>query len=234
MVDDIQFIAGKVTAQEEFFHTFNALVAAGGQIILTSDRPPSEIARLEERLKSRFEAGFIVDITNPDFELKCAIAQIKAKERNIEIDFNFIQKIAEHLDSPRQIQGIMMQIDSRVNIQGEELNEELINKVLNIEEESRIISHKYSPANFITAVSDYYSIGKRALIGKGRTKNVVQGRHALMYLLRYELDLPFQEIGRLIGGRDHSTVMHAVKKLDILSTNNVHFSEDIRRIKNSL
>ena len=104
-IDDIQFIAGKDTVQEEFFHTFNAVTAAGGQIILTSDKPPSEISRLEERLKSRFEAGLIVDIAPADFELRCAIVQIKSKERGIELPMDLVQIIAGNIESARKIEG---------------------------------------------------------------------------------------------------------------------------------
>src|SRR3989344_1492787 len=110
LLDDVQFIAGKEGIQEEFFHTFNALVSSGGQVILTSDRPPSEISKLEERLKSRFEAGLIVDIAPPDFELRCAITQIKAKEKGVELAMDMAQTIAGNLESARKIEGFLIKL----------------------------------------------------------------------------------------------------------------------------
>ena len=107
IIDDIQFIGGKDTAQEEFFHTFNAVTSAGGQIIMTSDKPPTEIAGLEERLKSRFEAGLTVDIGAPDFDLRCAITQIKAEQKKLNLDTEQVQLIAANVESARKIEGIV-------------------------------------------------------------------------------------------------------------------------------
>jgi chromosomal replication initiator protein len=233
MVDDIQFIAGKNAVQEEFFHTFNALVAAGSQVILTSDRPPSEISKLEERLKSRFEAGLIIDIGAPDFELRCAILQIKAKERGVDIPMDMIQLISGNLDTARKIEGFLVQLYSLTNVKDLKVTPEIVNSLLGkgIEERVKI---RTNPQDMIIAVSKYYAIKKRSLLGSSRARPVSQPRQVLMYLLRTQLQLPFQEVGRITGGRDHTTVMHAVDKIKFLTSQSVEIREEIRGIKNLL
>ena len=232
-VDDVQFIAGKETMQEEFFHTFNALVAIGGQVVLTSDRPPSEIAKLEERLKSRFEAGLIVDVSPPDFELRCAILQIKAKEKGIEIPMDLIQLIAGNIDSARKLEGFLIRLSSETRLKGVSVSQELIESVLGKREEGNGQLSRVSPNELIAAVSKYFSIGKKALLGTSRARPVARPRQILMYLLRTQLSLPLQEVGRLVE-RDHTTVMHAVEKITHLTSNNVQIRQDIQGIKKML
>jgi chromosomal replication initiator protein len=231
MIDDIQFIAGKDTAQEEFFHTFNAVNSSGGQIILTSDRPPEEIAKLEERLRSRFEAGLIVDIAPPDFELRCAIAQIKAKERNIPLEMEQIQIIAANLDSARKIEGALIKIMTLMGTKGVEITNELVENIIGkgIESNAKIINK--DPSKVIDAVCRYYQIGKRSLLGDSRARPIARPRQILMYLLRTDFRIPLEEVGRLVGGRDHTTVMHAVEKITQLATNDVQIREDMSKIK---
>lgn len=233
LIDDIQFIAGKDAVQEEFFHTFNAVTGAGGQIILTSDKPPSEISKLEERLKSRFEAGLIVDIAPPDFELRCAIMQIKCKEKGIELPMDLIQIIAGNIDSARKIEGFLIKLASEAKIRKTEMGEELVRSLLGKAEEGPLIK-KASPSDVITAVSKYCSVGKRSLLGTSRARSVARPRQILMYLLRRELGLPLEEVGRLVGGRDHTTVMHAVEKITSLASSDVNIREDLLGIKKSL
>jgi chromosomal replication initiator protein len=234
LIDDIQFIAGKVAVQEEFFHTFNAVTGAGGQIILTSDRPPSEISKLEERLRSRFEAGLIVDIAPPDFELRCAIAQIKSKERGLKIAMDLIQIIAGNIDSARKIEGFLIRLSSEAKVKKTEINEELIQSLLGKGLENDGPKIRANPNEIIMAVSKYFSIGKRALLGNSRARPIARPRQVLMYLLRTQLGLPLQEVGRLVGGRDHTTVIHAVDKITHLASSNVQIRQDIRGIKNML
>jgi chromosomal replication initiator protein len=232
-IDDIQFIAGKDTVQEEFFHTFNAVTAAGGQIILTSDKPPSEISRLEERLKSRFEAGLIVDIAPADFELRCAIVQIKSKERGIELPMDLVQIIAGNIESARKIEGFLIKLASEARLKKSEVAPELIKSLLGKGEEETI-KIKASPSDVITAVSKYFSIGKRPLLGDSRARPIARPRQMLMYVLRTQLGLPLEEVGRIVGGRDHTTVMHAVEKITDLASRDVQVREDLLGIKNSL
>ena len=234
LLDDIQFIAGKVAVQEEFFHTFNALVSAVSQVVLASDGPPEEIAKLENRLKSRFEAGLIVDITEPDFELRCAIIQIKAKERGIELPMDLVQLIAGNVDSARRIEGFLVRLFSVAKVRGTEINEEIIESQLGSKERTDGQLIKASPTQVISAVSKYYTVGKRALLGSSRTRPIARPRQVLMYLLRTQLGLPLQEVGRIIGGRDHTTVIHAVDKITHLAKDDVNTRQDIRGIKNLL
>jgi chromosomal replication initiator protein len=231
LIDDIQFIAGKDTAQEEFFHTFNAVTSAGGQVILTSDRPPSEIARLEERLRSRFEAGLIVDIAPPDFELRCAITQIKAKEKGIALEMDQIQMIAGNIDSARKIEGVLIKLITEIKLKHLEITNELVESVLGKGIEVNGKSVRKDPSEVIEAVSSYYQIGKRSLLGDSRARPVARPRQILMYLLRTHLGISLEEVGRLVGDRDHTTVMHAVGKITELATIDVHIREDISKIK---
>lgn len=234
LIDDIQFIAGKNAVQEEFFHTFNALAGVGGQIILTSDKPPSEITLLEERLRSRFEAGLIVDVSAPDFELRCAIIQIKSKERGLELPMDLVQLIAGNIDFARQIEGFLMRLFSETKLKKIPINEELIESLLGKGIASEVQPIKASPNDVVVAVSKYFTVGKRALLGPSRTRPIAHPRQILMYLLRTQLSLPLQEVGRIVGGRDHTTVIHAVDKITHTASTDVQIREDIRGIKNML
>lgn len=233
-IDDIQFIAGKNSIQEEFFHTFNAITGSGGQIVLTSDQPPSDIARLEERLRSRFEAGLIVDIGQPDFELRTAITLIKAREKGINLDMEQAQLIAGNVDSARRIEGVLTKIISQTSLRKQEINLELIQNIIGkgVTEEAQKI--KATPAEIITAASKYFSIGKRELLGPKRSRPIARPRQILMYFLRVEMNLPLEEVGRLVGGRDHTTVMHAVDKITKLLSTNEDIREDIMGIKKTI
>jgi len=233
LIDDVQFLAGKDAVQEEFFHTFNALVAAGAQVVLTSDRPPSEIAKLEERLRSRFEGGLIVDIAPPDFELRCAILQIKSKERGIEIPTDLAQLVAGNIDSTRRLEGFLVRLSSETKLKGVLLSQELVESLLGKGDEINGQPVKVSPNELIVAVSKYFSVGKRALLGISRARPVARPRQILMYLLRTQLSLPLQEVGRLVE-RDHTTVMHAVEKITHLASTNVQIRQDIQGIKKML
>ncbi len=231
LIDDIQFIAGKDTIQEEFFHTFNAVTSVGGQIILTSDRPPSEISKLEERLRSRFEAGLIVDIAPPDFELRCAITQIKAREKGIDLSSEQVQMIAANSEAARKIEGILTRILTEIHIKNIVVTNELIESMFSKSLETSGKITKSSPDDVVEVVSKYFQIGKRVLLGQSRARPIARPRQILMYLLRTHLGVPLEEIGRVVGGRDHTTVMHAVEKITELATTDVQIREDILKIK---
>lgn len=232
-VDDIQFIAGKDTAQEEFFHTFNAVTSAGGQVILTSDKKPTEISKLEDRLKTRFQAGLIVDVSPPDFELRSAIVQIKSEERNITLSNEMVSMIAGNIDSARGIQGFLVKLFTEVNFNKKEVTNELIESLLGKTNEADTSRIKVNPEDLINKIAKYYSLGKRQLLGDSRALPVVRPRQILMYLLRKQVGLPLQEVGRIVG-RDHSTVMSAVEKITNLLSTSVDIQEDIMGIKKSL
>lgn len=234
LIDDIQFIAGKDAVQEEFFHTFNALVGSGSQIIMTSDKPPSEISKLEERLRSRFEAGLIVDIAPPDFELRCAITQIKTSQRNMDLPMDIVQVIAANLDSARKIEGFLIKLLSELSLKKTVISKDVVESLLGKGIDTNNNSVKANPNDVLNAVSKYYSIGKRSLLGSSRSRPIARPRQILMYLLRIQLSLPLEEIGRIVGNRDHTTVMHAVETITNLSTDNAQIREDIQGIKNSI
>ncbi len=235
-VDDIQFISGKEGVQEEFFHTFNAVAGAGGQVILTSDKPPHEIKDLEARLRSRFEAGLTVDVGAPDFELKCAIVQIKAKEKGLELEMDLVSLIAANIEGARQIQGFLTRLFSESKFKNLPINESLIKSLFGKDTNSNMEFKKIesSPEKMMEAVSNHFSISKKALVSHVRARTIARPRQILMYLLRTELNLPLQEVGRLIGGRDHSTVLHAVDTISALATKDSKMRDDISGIKNSL
>lgn len=235
-IDDIQFIGGKESIQEEFFHTFNALVAAGGQIILTADKPPAEIKNIEARLRSRFEAGMIVDISEPDFELKCAIVQIKAKEKGVELGMDLVSLIAGNIEGARQIQGFLTRLFSESKIKNVNLDENLVKSLFMkgggvVKEETK---KDATPEKVIEKVSTHFSVSKKALMSHVRARVIARPRQILMYLLRTELGLPLDEVGRMVGGRDHSTVMHAVEKVTFLASKDKKIREDLVGIKSSL
>jgi chromosomal replication initiator protein len=234
LIDDIQFIAGKDTVQEEFFHTFNAVTSVGGQIILTSDRPPSEISKLEERLRSRFEAGLIVDVAPPDFELRCAITQIKAQEKGIAITPEQAQMIAANSESARKIEGLLTKLLTEVHVKKIPITNELIESSFAKNLETGIGPTRSTPDEVTETVSKYYQVGKRLLLGESRARPIARPRQILMYLLRTHLGIPLEEVGRVVGGRDHTTVMHAVEKITELATIDVQIREDILKIKQSI
>lgn len=235
LLDDVQFIAGKVTVQEEFFHTFNAIQREGGQIVLTSDRPPEEIAKLEERLKSRFEAGLIVDIPTPDFELRTAILLIKARQRKIDLPMDIAQLIAANIESNRKMEGFLTRLITEMEAKDIPLSTELVNTLLGKTlAEKELSNFLIKPKNVIDTVADYYHLKIQQLKGKTRVREIVLPRQVLMYLLRAELNLPFDEVGKLIGGRDHTTIMHGVEKISQQLREDEVLRVDISGIKQRL
>jgi len=235
LLDDIQFIAGKVTVQEEFFHTFNAIQREGGQIVLTSDRPPEEISKLEERLKSRFEAGLTVDIPAPDFELRTAILLIKAHQRKIDLKMDLAQLIAANIESIRKIEGFLTRLVTESETKNIPLSPELVNSLLGKALLEKEFDNKaIKPKVIIETLADYYHLKVNQLRSPTRVKEVSLPRQLLMYLLRAELNLPYMEVGKLLGGRDHTTIMHGVEKITALLKENEGLRVDISGIKHRL
>jgi len=235
MLDDVQFIAGKEGVQEEFFHTFNAIVSSGGQVVLTSDQPPQEISKLEERLRSRFEAGLIVDIAPPDFELRCAIVAIKAKEMELDLASNIVSVIAANIDSARKIQGVLTKIKTEIIFKKTVLDENNVTTIIardKNEVEAKKVAVK--PEDVIVSVGKHFDVNKRDLLGRSRAQKFARPRQMLMYFLRIEQKLALDEVGSLIGGRDHTTIMHGVEKITHLATTSVDIREDISGIKKLL
>jgi len=234
MIDDVQFIAGKPGIQEEFFHTFNAITRDGGQVIMTSDRPPGEIAKLEERLRSRFGAGLIVDVGQPDFELRTAILLIKSKQRGIELDMKVAQTIAANIEGVRELQGFLTRILTEAEVKGVKISNDWVGGLLNANNNNNTLAKIVTPNDLFNLVSNYYGVGVSQLKGERRTKTLAWARQVLMYLLHIELKLPLEEVGRLVGGRDHSTVIHARDKVLAELSANSSFANEIMGVKKKL
>lgn len=234
LIDDIQFIAGKNAVQEEFFHTFNALSKHQGQIVLTSDRPPHEMNLLEDRLRSRFEAGLMIDIQIPSFELRTAILLVKSKAAGLSIPIDIAKTIASKVESARKIEGIITSIRSEVELKGKFIDQDLIASLLDTEVVEKRQSINTSPSEIIKTVANHYRLKQTALKGKRRVKSLVIARHIAMYLLKSELNLPLAEIGRWFSGRDHTSVLHAVRKIERdLKTDNI-IMRDVSALRTTL
>lgn len=234
LIDDVQFIAGKNTVQEEFFHTFNTITKRSGQVILTSDQPPHEIALLEDRLRSRFEAGLMVDIQQPSFELRTAILLIKANAYRINIPMNLAQFIASRLDSARKIEGFMKSIKSEVELKQREITPELINEVLRTEDNKSKQRLRIKPYDLIKQVADFYHVKIVVIRGQQRVKSIVRARHVAMYFLKEELQMPYIEIGRWFSNRDHTSAMHALRKIHQEIDQDDELRQEVSSIRNEL
>ena len=234
LLDDVQFIAGKNSVQEEFFHTFNALAKNHKQIVLTSDRPPHEILLLESRLRSRLEAGLMIDIQQPSFELRTAILLIKAKSLNIPITIEMAKMIAARVDSARKIGGILNSLRSAIELKGKELTPELIEKTLVTEADQKRPRLNAKIQDVIKTVSDHYHLKQQAVKGKSRKKKIALARHVAMYVCKEDLGEPYAEIGRWFSSRDHSTVLHAYHKIQAMMLENDSLQQEVSAIRMSL
>ncbi len=211
LVDDIQFIAGKESTQEEFFHTFNTLHGQDKQIIVSSDRPPKSLVTLEERLRSRFEWGLSADIQAPDFETRLAILRSKAERTGRHISDDILESIAKQVQSNiRELEGALNRIIAFADLSGSALTPSLVEVALSDLLPSR---SDLEPEKIVTQVADYYKLSVEKLLGRDRTKDVAYSRQIAMYLLREVSKISFPQIGEALGGRDHSTVMSAIEKI---------------------
>ena len=230
MLDDIQFIAGRDSTQEEFFHTFNALHSAGKQIIISSDRPPREIARLEERLRSRFERGLIADIQKPDFETRVAILRKKAEEEGISVSNEMLELIADRVESNiRELEGSLTRVSAYAKLSRCEINEEVITHALRdiavVRDPKRV-----TPDLIIDAVSEYYGLGPQLLRGNSRKKEIAQARHVAVYLTREMTGMSLPRIGDAFG-RDHSTIINSCDKITALLDSDPNMKATIADLK---
>ena len=215
LIDDIQFITGKERTQEELFHTFNDLYLSNKQIVITSDRPPKDLEGIEERLKSRFQAGLIADVQLPDFETRKAIVKKKLERYEIILEDSVIDYLAlNFVNNVRELEGALLKIIAFCDIENikmvslekaKEILRDLVDKTPNI-----------SIDQILQKVLDYFGITKEELLSNSREKKVVYPRHILTYLLRDVLGLSFKAIGNVLGGRDHTTVMHSYEKINVM------------------
>ncbi len=234
IIDDIQFIAGKEQTQEEFFHTFNSLYEKNKQIILSSDRSPKAISTLEERLRSRFEGGMLVDVSNPDYETRLAILHEKTKEKQITIEDSILEKIAESIkNNIRELEGALnLVLTSSKSLYNDQITKEQVQKVLAslLYTPQKQISHKH----IIKTVANFYEIQEGDIMKKNRKQEIVLPRQIVMFLMRNELKKSYPYIGESLGGRDHTTVMHACDKIGKKLQEDMSFEETLNNIKQAI
>lgn len=234
LIDDVQFIAGKYAIQEEFFHTFNAIYQTKKQVVLTSDRPPEEINKLEERLKSRFEGGLTIDIGLPDFELRTAILLIKAKQRRFDLSIEHAKLLAANVDNIRKLEGLFIRVISESQTKEVPVDAELIKNILGRTVKDIPGKKRVSETEVLNAVTSYYNLKLSQLKGTRRDRFLSLPRQVLYYLLRVELGVSLLQIGEFLGGRDHTTVLHGVRKISGLLSADDKIREDIVGIKTVL
>jgi chromosomal replication initiator protein len=211
LIDDIQFIAGKESTQEEFFHTFNTLHGQDKQIVLSSDRPPKAMNTLEERLRSRFEWGLTADIQPPDFETRMAILRFKAERTGRQVPGEILEAIARRMQSNiRELEGALTRMIAYSDLRGVPLTAELVNTALG---DMLPRQQKVEPTQIIESVAYSFGISKAQMLGRDRTRQIALPRQVAMYLLREEANYSLPQIGDVMGGRDHTTVMYACEKV---------------------
>ena len=234
LIDDIQFLAGKEAMQEEFFHTFNALHDANKQIVCTSDRPPKEIHTLEERLRTRFEWGLITDLQSPDLETRIAILRNKIEDENIQIPDNVIEFIASNItDNIRELEGSLIKILAFASLTCQEITVEIAAEALkDLVKAPR--EKKITPRRIKEAVASNYDLPAETLRGKTRISRVVRARQVAMYLCREMTDLSLVLIGKQFGGRDHSTVLHSIRKIEGLIADDPVFAGRVNDIRKGI
>ena len=229
LVDDIQFIIGKESTQEEFFHTFNDLHSAGKQVIISSDKPPKEMITLEDRLKSRFEWGLIADISSPDYETRMAILKKREELDGYTIDNSVIEYIATNVKSNiRELEGALNIVVAFGNLNKREINLELAKEALkNIisPDEKKVITPEY----ILDTVSEHFHVSKDDIKGSKRNAEIVLPRQIAMYLCRKMTQIKYKELGTLLGGKDHSTIIHGCKTIEdeIATNDNIRNTVDI-------
>jgi len=232
LIDDIQFITGKEGTQEAFFHTFNALHQTNKQLVLTSDRHPKAIPALEARLLSRFEWGMIADIISPDFETRVAILEAKCQEKQYQLDKNIVSYIATMIqNNVRELEGALNKIVAFHQLKNIPPTLEFIKKML---ASSQPIRKSVTNKQVLQTVSLFFDIPQEELLGKSREKRLAFPRQIIMYLLRTELQASFPAIGLELGGRDHTTAMHACSKITREAEEDPKLKQDIELIKQRL
>ena len=233
MIDDIQFLKNKTQVQEEFFHTFNELSSQNKQIVLTSDRPPKEIATLEERLRTRFEGGMIVDIQPPDTETKIAILKRKALDRKCPVTDDVLEFLASNSGHDvRTLEGRLTKVIFASKLHEEPITLNLAKLALSESVNESTEQEDVTPDKIVNAVCGYFKQTREDLIGKGKKADLVKARQICAYLLCEMLSLPLVSVGNILGGRDHTTIMYARDKMEKLASLNDRIAKEIDDIKN--
>ena len=234
LVDDVQFIAGKKQTQEEFFHTFNNLYESGRQIVLTSDRPPSEMTQLEDRLRTRFEWGLLVDVAPPDFETRLAIVKTKAAMLGLDLPDKVSVYIAENVTANvRQLEGTINKIMAFKDLLGNDTDEETVTRAI---QDMLKRSNEYipSPEAILEYISKYYNLEESVIRGQQRVRDAVAARQIAMYLIRSMTNLSLDDIGKQFDNRDHSTVLYSIKQVEKQMKKDAAFAETVKAIKTNI
>ncbi len=230
LIDDIHFIAGKESTQEEFFHTFNTLHGNGAQIVISSDRPPRSMALLEDRLRSRFEWGLMVDIQPPELETRVAILQQKAAQRGARVPDEILYLIAEHIRSNiRELEGGLNRVLAMATLTAQPLTPDLV--LTTLAEMTACTRPEATAQTIIETVSGFYHLTPEELCSSSRTRRIARPRQIAMYLLRQETESSLSAIGRMLGKRDHTTVMHACAKIAAMIDESTAFRREIQSIR---
>lgn len=245
IIDDVQFLANKAQTQVEFFHTFNELYDAKKQIILSSDRPPQELRQLEDRLRSRFEWGIIVDVQFPDFETRCAILQMKCRQRGLAISPEVVDFIAHNVHSSiRELEGILNQaiaqyelnnITPTVNSMGPILmKHNRDRKLYGFNEQMAPRARASTIEDIIESVSPFFKVSSDDILGDSRKKDISMARQVVMYIAKNDLDMTYERIGEQMGGRIHSTVIHSCAKIQKMMKKDEGLRRDINSLRAQL
>ena len=234
LIDDIQFFRGKEQTQEQFFHTFNELYQAGKQIVLTADRYPGEMQGLQDRLLSRFQSGLSVDIQPPDFEVRVAILLDKAERNSVDLPYDIIEFIATHMRSNiRDLEGTIIRLLARSSLLNQDIDRNLVKDVVK-ERVGNKPGRDISMEDVVRKVSEVSGIPEDGIVGQSRKKEIVEARQTAMFLCRSILDSSLSSVGVFFGGRDHTTVMHAIKTIEEKKLKKKNIGENIAQITQEL
>ncbi len=235
LIDDIEFISGKEGTQDAFFHTFNSLYQNNKQIVLTSDRPPKSIAALEDRLVSRFECGMVADISSPDFETRLAILDVKCKDKGINLKQDVMHYVASNFQNNiRELEGALNRIITYEQINNAQVDLNIVVDIFSYITKPKSKNNPITTKLVINTVINYYNIEFEQLISNSRKKELVMPRQIIMYLLRKETNISYPLIGKEVGDRDHTTVIHAFNKINNEINKNERLKTDIKNIKERL
>ena len=234
LIDDIQFIIGKEMTQEEFFNTFNDMYLNKKQIVISSDRPPKDFENLEDRIRTRFSCGLMADIQAPNYETRLAILRKKEEEEGISVDNEVIKYIAEVINTNiRELEGALNKIKMMSKLEGKKIDVEFAKEVLKdtvSPNEKRILTPEY----ILDIVCDHFSVNKLDIVSNKRTKELVYPRQIAMYLIKKLTNCSLDYIGNLLGGRDHSTILHGIDKIKAEYNKNDDLKHDISVLEKKL